>query len=158
MIPKEGLQLEGSKRDKFSIKNKNIRNHSLILGGVINEALEKKTNIDLTFYDLKKCFDSLAPEFVMNDLAAVTENNDILALMYEENVKSTVAINTPCGMTENFELKEIEMQGSVLAPIKCSNQVDTLGKECQVKNENLYNYKGTTLPPLSYVDDLATIS
>ena len=61
-------------------------------------------------------------------------------------------------MTETFELRDIEMQGSVLGPIKCSNQVDTLGKECQMNNENLYNYKGTTLPPLSYIDDLATIS
>ena len=41
-------------------------------------------------------------------------------------------------------MKEIEMQGTVPAPLKCSVQIDTLGKECLKYIEGLYKYKGCT--------------
>ena len=81
-----------------------------------------------------------------------------VSIMYEENIESHVAINTPFGQTDRFSPMNKEMQGSVHGPIKCSNQVDTHGKQCTENNENLYNYKGTKLPPLSSIDDLATFS
>ena len=56
-------------------------------------------------------------------------------------------------------MKEIEMQGTVLAPLKCSVQIDTLGKECLKNNEGIYKYKGcTSVPPLSFIDDILGIT
>ena len=87
------------------------------------------------------------------------EANDKLSLMYVENKSSSISINTPLGRTNKFEIEDIEMQGSVLAPIKTSVQIDSIGKECLEKGENLYLYKNTIpVPPLAFVDDIAAFS
>ena len=89
----------------------------------------------------------------------VTEVNDKLSFMYYENKESHVAINTPLGLTERCQIDNIEMQGSVLGPIKTAVQIDSLGKECMEKGENLYSYKkSVSVPPLSFIDDIAAFS
>ena len=51
------------------------------------------------------------------------------------------------------------MQGENLAPLECSVQIDTFGKECLREGKNLFLYRGTVeVPPLSMVDDLLCIS
>ena len=52
------------------------------------------------------------------------------------------------------------MQGTVLTPIKCSVQIDTLGKELLAENsDRLYKYKGyVKIPALALIDDILTIS
>ena len=52
------------------------------------------------------------------------------------------------------------MQGTVLTPIKCSVQIDTLGKELLAEDgDKLYKYKGyVRIPPLALIDDVLTIS
>ena len=51
------------------------------------------------------------------------------------------------------------MQGETLAPLECSVQVDTFGKECLEQNKLLYQYRGIVgIPPLALVDDVASIS
>ena len=57
-------------------KKKNIRNHIFILNGIINEALQKKSEpVDIVIVDYKQCFDSLWLEECMNDLyeAGITD-------------------------------------------------------------------------------------
>ena len=52
------------------------------------------------------------------------------------------------------------MQGTVLAGLKCSISIDTIGKEC-IENTHsiLYKYKNTTsIPPLGFIDDILTVS
>ena len=62
-------------------------------------------------------------------------------------------------MSERVEMKEIEMQGTVPAPLKCSVQLDTLGKECLQTGEGLYKYKGClNIPPLLMIDDAIAVS
>ena len=51
------------------------------------------------------------------------------------------------------------IQGDVFAPVLCSKQVDTFGKECLEKNIFTYTYRGEVeIPPLSMMDDVLTIS
>ena len=62
-------------------------------------------------------------------------------------------------MTDRVELSEIEMQGTVPAPLKCSIQIDTLGKECLQSGEGLYKYKEcVNIPPLAMIDDILAVS
>ena len=63
------------------------------------------------------------------------------------NEKCKIAIKTPVGITERFELDEIEMQGTTFANIKCSVQVDTLGRECYTSGEGLFLYKNSVYVP-----------
>ena len=45
------------------------------------------------------------------------------------------------------------MQGTVLAELKCSISIDTIGKEClENQHQVLYSYK--KYPPFSFVDDI----
>ena len=52
------------------------------------------------------------------------------------------------------------MQGTVLAGLKCSISIDSIGKEClQNVHPVLYKYKNTTsVPPLSLIDDIIAVS
>ena len=71
-----------------------------------------------------------------------------------------MAVRTPWGtVTDRVELNEIEMQGTVPAPLKCSIQIDTLGKECIEEGECLYKYKECVdFPPLAMIDDILAVS
>ena len=73
--------------------------------------------------------------------------------------KCKIAVKTPVGITDRFELEEIEMQGTKWSNIKCAVQVDTLGKDCYSNNEGMFIYKEcVTVPPLGMIDDLASFS
>ena len=52
------------------------------------------------------------------------------------------------------------MQGRVLTPIKCSVQIDSIGRESVENDEDiLYKYKDIiTIPPLGMIDDVISIN
>ena len=87
-------------------------------------------------------------------------NDDHFVLMANSNKKCQVAVRTPWGsLTSRVELQEIEMQGTVPAPLKCSIQMDTLGKECIEHGECLFKYKECVdIPPLAMIDDILAVS
>ena len=56
-------------------------------------------------------------------------------------------------------MEEIEMQGTVWGPIKCSVQMDTLGRDCYRDMEGLFLYKNMVyVPPLGMIDDIASFA
>jgi hypothetical protein len=62
-------------------------------------------------------------------------------------------------MTKRVQMNQIEMQGTVPAPLKCSVQLDTLGKECLETGEGLYKYKEClNIPPLLMIDDAIAVT
>ena len=106
-------------------------------------------------FDISKCFDSQWPSETMNDLFEVSKQNENLKIISESNKNVSISIKTPFGQTKRKIIKEVEMQGSVWGPIKCSVQIDTIGKECLQKRENVYSYKKlVNIPPLSFIDDI----
>ena len=75
------------------------------------------------------------------------------------NESCQVKVKTPVGDTERFQLNRMEMQGTVPAPLKCSVQIDTLGKYSYTFNTGLYQYRDMcSVPSLSMIDDMAGIS
>ena len=115
----EDIEFNMSDSNIGARKNKDVKNHLFIVNGILNEVKNDKSMcIDLELMDISKCFDSLWVQEIMNDMSEVTEVNDKLSLMYLENKESHVAISTPVGMTERCQVDNIEMQGSVLGPIK----------------------------------------
>ena len=95
-----------------------------------------------------------------NDLFKAGVQDDTFILVTNSNKDCQVAVKTPWGgLTERVTLKELEMQGTALSNIKCSVQIDSLGKDCITENKGLYKYKdGINIPPLSMVDDIVTVS
>ena len=124
-------------------KNKNIRNHLFMIYGVQNELKQSKNkSVDMVFYDVEKMFDSQWTVDTMNDIFDVCdEEDDKLSLMYKSNLESFVSVNTPFGKTQRKPIYNIEMQGSVLGPIKASAHMDKIGKTALENTENLFLYK-----------------
>ena len=108
-------------------RHRNIRDNLLVLYASINEAIRMKKQIDIQFYDLEKCFDAMWAEETMNDLYDAGVQDDKFALTSLMNEKCQVKVKTPVGDTDRFELKRIEMQGTVPAPLKCAVQIDNTG-------------------------------
>ena len=95
----------------------------------------------------------------MNDLWEASINDDKFALIYKMNEKCSVSVKTPVGETDKFELNEIEMQGSVLAPFKCSVQTDSIAKYCYCYKKGIFYYKNSVfVPPIWMIDDCLTFA
>ena len=86
--------------------------------------------------------------------------NDHFITIANSNNECNVAIKSPWGtLSERRTLNDIEMQGTVITSIKCSIQIDTLGKECLSTGEGIYKYKNCLpVPPLGMVDDVLGIA
>ena len=110
---------------------------------------------DLQLYDLALCFDSMWWEETCNDIWDKNIKDDRFALIAQLNKESVVAVKTPVGHTDRFVLKQVEMQGTVLSPLKCSAQLDTAGLEAYEKEEDetFFRYKGLIrIPPIEMID------
>ena len=145
-------------------KKRNIRNHLLIIYGIINSVVNgNEEPVDLQIYDLVKCFDALWLDDCLNDVydtVGASSHNDKLALLYEANQENLVSVkSTAIGQTERENMPNIVQQGGTWGPILCSNSIDTLGRKCQDRGENYYLYKGVVrILPLAMVDDLNGIA
>ena len=145
-------------------KMRNIRDHTFVLNAVLHEAtLDKMLNLDIEIYDIMKCFDKMWASETANDIYNAGLNDDLFVLVAKSNEACQVAVKTPWGSkTQRKTLSKIEMQGGVLTPLKCSVQIDTLGKEILSSTEcskSLYKYKDCVkIPPLSYIDDCMSIT
>ena len=79
-------------------------------------------------------------------------------MIYEVSRINKVSVNTPVGKTKSIYINDIGTQGGPLGPLMCSLQIDKIGKETLERNEYLYDYKNMKIPPLSMMDDIASIS
>ena len=98
----------------------------------MNDVMNSKDseNIDLEIYDVTKCFDKLDYMNTANDFFKAGVQNDKYLIVENSNKECNVAIKTPWGTkTERFTLNNIEMQGTVLAGLKCAISIDNMGKE-----------------------------
>ena len=73
-------------------------------------------------------------------------------LVYKLNEHAKIIVFTPFGETRMFEVDDIVKQGTILGPILCSILT---GEYCEM--EKLF-IGDTTIGPLGYVDDLASIN
>ena len=117
-------------------------------------------HIDIEVYDISKCFDKMSFFETANDMFNIGVKGDKFVLLTKANENSEVSVRTPWGsLTKKVNLKNLEMQGTVVAPIKCAVQIDSLGKHTLEEGVGVFKYKGClSLPPLSMIDDILTIS
>ena len=143
-------------------KNRNIRDHLFVINAIVNDVIHNKHSkaIDLQIYDITKCFDKLEYTNTSIDFFNAGVTDDKFAIITNSNKKCEVAIKTPWGITDRTTLTEIEMQGTVLAGLKCSVSIDSIGKE-SMRNDHqiIYKYKNCiSIPPLSMIDDIIGVS
>ena len=144
-------------------RNRNIRDHLFVINGIMNDVMYNKDtkDIDLEIYNVAKCFDKLEYINTANDFFKAGVQNDKYIIVENSNKECNVASKTPWGdKTERFTLNNIEMQGTVLAGLKCAISIDNIGKEAlENEHEILYDYKNSVkIPPLGFIDDILTVS
>ena len=145
-------------------KERNIRDHLFVINAILQDIkLNKNECVDIGIFDVRKCFDKMWSREKANDFYEAGVNDDIFVLVANSNQSCKIAIKTPWGsLTPRIELKNVEMQGGVLTPLKCSVQMDTLGTECVNSIENskiLYKYKGfVNILPMEFIDDVFTVT
>ena len=143
-------------------KNRNIRDHLFVINGIINDVNKNKEakDIDIQIYDVAKCFDKLEFTNTSNDLFNSGVQDDKFVVIANSNQQCDVSVKTPWGTnTKRTILNRIEMQGTVLAGLKCSVSIDSIGKESlENTHDILYKYKNcTSIPPLSLIDDIIAV-
>lgn len=126
----------------------------------MNEANQTKGGeVDLLVLDYKMCFDSLYTNSVALDLYDSGIQGNHLNLIHEADKSHSIGVNTPCGITERVEVNDSVLQGECLGPLKCSNSVDKIGKQCIEDETNLYYYRNSTaVPPLGMVNDVICVA
>ena len=144
-------------------KNRNILDHLFVVNAILNKAFNSsvKTPLDIQIFDVSKCFDKLEFFNTANDLYRSGIQNDKFALIAKSNKICNVSVKLPWGkLSESITLKDIEMQGTVLAPLKCSLSIDRIGKEAlENHHKHLYKYRNcVSIPPLGMVDDIIAIT
>ena len=122
-------------------KQRNVRDHLFLVYGIVNSILNGEgPPMDIQIYDVEKCFDALWLEDCMLDMFETLPpdaRDDKIALIYQLNKENHVAVNTAVGITERVMLPKVVMQGGKWGPLKCSNTMDQIGKECAKKGEHL---------------------
>ena len=147
----------GENMGQFQVGNqreRNIRDHSLIIHAIVNDSRHKKKRVDILFTDIKQCFDSIWLDEATNDLydSGVTSRN--LNLLYEGNSKTRMCVETNFWSSERVELNKVVMQGSVPGGLICSNQVSKVCNKL-FQEGNVYMYRDQIpIPPLAMVDDV----
>ena len=143
-------------------KNRNIRDHLFVINGIINDVKNSSNSqdIDIQIYDVAKCFDKLEYTNTAVDLFNAGIQDDKFIVVANSNKNCSVAIKTPWGLTPRTNFTNIEMQGTVLAGIKCSVSIDSIGKEAlQNIHPITYKYKScTSIPPLALIDDVIAVA
>ena len=110
--------------------------------------------------DVVKCFDKLWYAETANDLYNAGVQNDHFVTVANSNDDCGIAVKMPSGsISERKNVKNIEMQGTVITSLKCSIQMDTLGPECLDRGDGMYKYKNCLpIPPLGMVDDVLAVA
>ena len=136
-------------------KGRNIRDHLFVVYAIMNDVINGSSPpVDIQSIDIHKCFDEMWYAETHNDLYDVKVKDNKFALIAKLDEKADVVVKTPCGLTDEFTLDQLVMQGSVFGPIKSTIQIDTLGRDCQKNNQGLFKYKNVlSIPPLALIDD-----
>jgi hypothetical protein len=113
-----------------------------VVYSIINDVINGSSPpVGMQSIDIHKCFDEMWYAETHNDLFDVKVQDDKFALI-------------ACGLTDEFELQKIIMQGSVFGPIKSTIQMDTIGRDCESYNQGLFKYKiFLNIVPLAFIDD-----
>ena len=90
-------------------RNRSIRVNLFVINAVINDAmLYLHIDIDIQFFYLSQCFDSMWYQETMNDMwESMDIKDDKFALISEMNAEVDIFVKTPVGDSEVFTLKEI---------------------------------------------------
>ena len=143
-------------------KRRGCRDNIFVLSAINNSVLNGKSDsIQIQVTDVKTCFDKLWLQSSINKLYENGLNNDMLNLLYIENKNVQIAVKVNGGLTKRVNVKDIELQGSVWAGLKCTSVMDNLNKTVMADESLQYYYKEDKDIPIGVrgmIDDTLGVS
>ena len=108
-----------------------------------------------TNYLQTQCFDSMWLEDSTVSLKNIGIDCEKIALIKKLNENSKIVVKTPVGNTEDFTVKNIVKQGTVLGPLLCSAST---AECCEEHTTGGVRIGATSIRSLAYVDDILDLS
>ena len=123
-----------------------------------SDSFWKVSPIDVTLFDVAKCFDKIWLEDSLIDLFEAGLNNDNLVLPHKANVKNSVAVKTAFGKTDRFDITNNILQGTKFGPLMCTTSMSKLGDLEYKQSKQILTYKDTVkVPSLGMIDDILNV-
>ena len=111
---------------------------SAISNSVVNDKFEP---IQVQVTDIEKCFDKMRLQSCVNSLYEAGLRNDMLNLLYIENKNALIRVKTNNILSRRIPVKDVEIQGSVWAGLKCTAMMDTLNRTVMSDTSLQYYHK-----------------
>ena len=90
-------------------KNRNIREHLIVLNAILHDIRLSKESIDIEILDVMKYFNKMWSSETENDLYDAGVKDDNFVLIQQSNESCQIAVKTPWGsLTPRFELKNLK--------------------------------------------------
>ena len=141
------LQQHMSNFQNGGTKGKGVVDNFIILSALFHHVKYLNKKLWLTFYDIKKCFDSLWLEDCMNSLWENGVKDDTLSLIYYLNEK---AVKTPSGETDPLSFMNIVKWGTILGPVLNNISLDRV-----CKDSYSHHLGSVEIRSLEFADDIA---
>merc|ERR1711954_23433 len=128
---KETIEKNLSQSNIGARSKKSLRDHLLVLNGIINEKVKRKRSkdIDIVFYDIREAFDSLWNTKSFMDLNENGIEDDMLNLLFEASKTVEIKVKTLMGETEMATIFDIILQGESFSSLICTSSIDLIAKE-----------------------------
>ena len=134
------------------VKNRGIVDNLLIVNSMIAEHKGNKKDGYLMFADLEKCFDKLWLRDCIKEVCEAGMPITEAVYLMKMNQDITAVVETPFGMTESFQVKEIVRQGTIWGPQLCGVSTDRINK---MKGDDLIKtVSGVEVKSPVFVDDM----
>ena len=122
-------------------KKRNIRDNLFVLNAITNSVVNgKEAPVQVQVLDVEKCFDKMSLHNTTNALYDAGLQNDDLSLLYAEDENAEISIKTHAGLTQRVNVKNVVMQGTKWANLKCTTTMDILGKNAYDDETLQYKY------------------
>ena len=161
LISLDDQQQVNESMGQFQVGNqqkRNIRDHTLIVHAVVNDAINNGIQLDVLFTDIKQCFDSIWLEEAINDLYNSGIQSRNLNLLFEGNKSTEMCVESSFGRSERTKLHKVVMQGSVTGGTFCSNQLSKLCNKTYEEGDVYMYCNRIPIPALAMVDDVVTMA
>ena len=143
-------------------KERGCRDNIFVISAISNSVVNGTSPpIQVQITDVEKCFDKMWLQSCINSLYDAGLQNDMLNLLYIENKNANIAVKVNNILSKRKSVKNVEIQGSVWAGLKCTSMMDTLNQKVMAEKGLQYHYKEDKNIPIGVrgmVDDTLGIS
>ena len=135
--------------------NRSAADQLFLLRAVMDHAKYINKVIFITLYDFTQCFDGMWLEDSLLSLTKIGIGCERISLIKELNKTADIVVKTPVGNTDEFTVRNIVKQGTVLGPLLCSAST---AECCEEHTEGGVSVGSCAIRSLAYVDDILDVT